>query len=211
MGQVKKAEVREAILRAAFRLFARRGYAHTTLAQVAQRAGVSTANVYVYFGSKLEILYAIYDPWMRARLSRLEAELDALGTPHQKVRHILQTIWRDIPAEENGFVNNIMQAISAYEPGEGYRPTLLKWMEARLDAMIRGALPPARRRALGEAELAHLVVMAFDGFILYRRLNPARPCDDATLDLVARLLAGPPRPRVRAAARRGDRPAGRRG
>jgi hypothetical protein len=34
--------------------------------------------------------------------------------------------------------------------------------------------------------------MAFDGYILYRRLNPARPCDDATLDLVARLLAGAP-------------------
>jgi hypothetical protein len=40
--------------------------------------------------------------------------------------------------------------------------------------------------------------MAFDGFILYRRLNPSRPCDDATLDFVARLLCGPP---ARAGAR----------
>jgi AcrR family transcriptional regulator len=137
MGQVKKAEVQEAILRAAFRLFGKRGYANTTLAQIAGRAGVSTANVYVYFKSKLEILYAIYDPWMRARLERLETELGALDGTYERVRHILATIWRDIPAEENGFVNNIMQAISAYEPGEGYRPTLLKWMESRLDAMIR--------------------------------------------------------------------------
>ena len=189
MGQVKKVEVQESILRAAFRLFAKRGYANTTLAQIAGRAGVSTANVYVYFKSKLEILYAIYDPWMRARLERLETELGALDGPYERVRHILATIWRDIPAEENGFVNNIMQAISAYEPGEGYRPTLLKWMESRIDAMIRESLPANRRRALGEAQLAHLVVMAFDGYILYRRLNPARPCDDATLDLVARLLA----------------------
>jgi AcrR family transcriptional regulator len=193
MGQVKKTAVRDAIMNAAFRLFAKKGYANTTLAQVAAQAGVSTANVYVYFASKLEILYAIYDPWMRERLARLETEVGALASPYAKVRHVLQTIWRDIPAEENGFVNNIMQAISAYEPGEGYRPTLLKWMEGRIDAMIRAALPPARRRALGRAQLAHLVVMAFDGFILYRRLNPARPCDDATLDLLARLLAGPAR------------------
>jgi AcrR family transcriptional regulator len=193
MGQVKKAEVEEAIKRAAFRLFAKKGYAATTLAQIAARAGVSTANVYVYFGSKLEILYAIYDPWMRARLDRLDGEVRSIEGSHARVRHILATIWRDIPAEENGFVHNIMQAISAYEPGEGYRPTLLKWMEARIDAMIRESLSPARRRALGEAQLAHLVVMAFDGYILYRRLNPARPCDEATLDLMARLLAGPSR------------------
>ncbi len=199
MGQVKKPEVEEAIKRSAFRLFAKKGYAATTLAQIAAKAGVSTANVYVYFGSKLEILYAIYDPWMRERLSRLERELDGMEGAHARIRHILATIWRDIPAEENGFVHNIMQAITAYEPGTGYRPTLLKWMEARIDAMIRGSLPPARRRALGEAQLAHLVVMAFDGFILYRRLNPARPCDDATLDLVARLLAGPPTGRPRGA------------
>lgn len=199
MGQVKKVEVRDAILRSAFRLFARRGYAATTLAQIAAKAGVSTANVYVYFGSKLEILYAIYDPWMRARLERLERELAELDGAHARIRHILATIWRDIPAEENGFVHNIMQAISAYEPGEGYRPTLLKWMETRIDAMIRNALPPARRRALGEAQLAHFVVMAFDGYILYRRLDPQRPCDEGTVDLMARLLVGSARGKRRPA------------
>jgi AcrR family transcriptional regulator len=192
MGQVKKAEVREAILRAAFRLFAKKGYAATTLAQIAARAGVSTANVYVYFGSKLEILYEIYDPWMRRRLARLAAELEAIEGAYERVRHILATIWRDIPAEENGFVHNIMQALTTIEPGAGYRPTLLRWMESQIDTMIRESLPSARRRSLGEAQLAHLVVMAFDGFILYRRVNAARPCDQATLDLVARLLAGAP-------------------
>jgi AcrR family transcriptional regulator len=204
MGQVKKAEVREAILRSAFRLFAKKGYAATTLAQIAARAGVSTANVYVYFGSKLEILYEIYDPWMRERLERLEREVAAMEGAHARVRHILATIWRDIPAEENGFVHNIMQALTTVEPGAGYRPTLLEWMEGRIDAMIRDALSPARRRAIGEAQLAHLVVMAFDGFILYRRVDRARPCDEATLDLMARLLAGPRRsaPRAKRAARR---------
>jgi AcrR family transcriptional regulator len=205
MGQVKKVEVEDAIQRAAFELFARRGYANTSLAQIAARAGISPANVYVYFASKLEILYAIYDPWMRARLERLEGELLRIDGAYTRVRHLLKTIWRDIPAEENGFVNNIMQAIAAYEPGEGYRPTLLRWMESRIDRMIREALPPARRRALGRADLAHLVVMAFDGYILYRRLDPARPCDDATLDLVARLIAGPP---ARGRAARAHEPEG---
>jgi len=68
MVQRKKPEVREAILAAAFRLFARRGYAATMVADIAREAGVSPGNVYIYFRSKLEILYAIYDPWLRARI-----------------------------------------------------------------------------------------------------------------------------------------------
>ena len=43
------------------------------VADIAQEAGVSPGNVYIYFQSKLEILYAIYDPWLRARIESLEA------------------------------------------------------------------------------------------------------------------------------------------
>jgi AcrR family transcriptional regulator len=59
MVQQKKPLVREAILEGAFRLFSKHGYAATTLAAIAKSADVSPGNVYIYFGSKLEILYAI--------------------------------------------------------------------------------------------------------------------------------------------------------
>ena len=208
MGQVKKVEVREAILRAAFKLFSRHGFAKTTIARIAANAGVSSANLYVYFGSKLEILYEIYDPWMRARLDRLEAELASIeGGATAQVRHVLATIWRDIPVEANGFANNVMQALAGYEQGQGYRPTLLAWMEAKIDRMIRAVLPAARHDALGDAELAHLIVMAFDGFVLNRRVEPLRRCDDATLDWMTGLLAGKPAsPTVREPGLRPARP-----
>ncbi|MET0207993.1 MAG: TetR/AcrR family transcriptional regulator, partial [Burkholderiaceae bacterium] len=62
MAQHKKTEVREAILEGAFELFSTQGYAATTLSQIAKSAGVSSGNIYIYFESKLDILYAIYDP-----------------------------------------------------------------------------------------------------------------------------------------------------
>jgi AcrR family transcriptional regulator len=190
MGQVKKPEIREAILRSSLKLFSRKGYSRTTLAEIARDAGISTANLYVYFRSKLEILYAIYDPWMRERLNRLEAAMAECRTPKAKLRLLLQTLWRDLPAEKNGFVNNIMQAISSATRGDRYRPHLLKWMEEQLERMLRDALPPARRRKLGRARLAHLLVMAFDGFIIYHHIDPKAPLDDATLDTVCALLLG---------------------
>lgn len=190
MGQVKKSEVKESILASAYRLFGRNGYNDTTIARIAADAGISTANVYVYFRSKIEILYAIYDPWMRARLSRLERELARIREPRRRLKKLFRTLWRDIPAEDNGFANNIMQAISTATRGGGYQPTLLRWMEQKLAGMVAAALPARRRRMLGRARLAHLMVMAFDGFIVYHHLNPAGPCDGATINYFCSLLLG---------------------
>src|SRR6185295_15496488 len=114
----------------------RHGYAATTLAAIARSAEVSQGNVYIYFGSKLEILYAIYDPWLRARIARLEEELAAIRSPRNRLRRLLAALWREIPAEENGFLNNIMQAISVTDPSEGYRSTLVQWLEGRVAELV---------------------------------------------------------------------------
>lgn len=190
MAQVKKLAVREAIQTAAFRLFAAQGYAGTTMPQIAKEAGTATANVYVYFGSKLAILYAIYDPWIRQRLATLRTDLAAIKDPTQRLRTLFRTYWRDIPAENSGFANNVIQAISTAEPDDLYRPVLLKWMEGQLGEMVLEALPKARRRRVEKSSLAHLMVMAFDGFILYHHIDPDRPCDDQTIDLMCGLLLG---------------------
>lgn len=190
MGQVKKPEVRQAILDTALRLFSRKGYARTTLEEIARGAGVSTANVYVYFPSKLQVLYAIYDPWMRERLTSLEKRMQAAANPRQKLRLLIATLWRDMPAEKNGFVNNIMQAISSATPRDRYKPHLLRWMEEHLERMLREALPPARARRLARARIAHLLVMAFNGYIIYHHINPRAPLDEATLEAVCGMILG---------------------
>ena len=190
MGQVKKPHLREAILASAYGLFAERGYAATSVPAIAAGAGVSTANVYVYFGSKLDILYAIYDPWLRARLMRLEAELQAIAVPQKRLQHLFRTLWRDIPAEENGFVNNMMQALSTIGMDGRWRPALLRWMEGHLARLFRSCLEPARRRQFARADIGHFLVMAFDGYIIHRRLDPAHPLDDATLNALVTAFCG---------------------
>jgi len=90
------------------------------------------------------------------------------------LRSLLIALWREIPAEENGFLNNIMQAISASDPSEGYRTTLVRWLEKRVTVMIDDALPAARRRRLSKVRLAHVLIMAFDGFAIDYHLHPRR-------------------------------------
>jgi AcrR family transcriptional regulator len=205
MAQVKKPQARAAILDAALRLFRRQGYQTTTLAQIAREAGMSTANLYVYFDSKLDILYAVYEPWMHARLNLLHEKLKRIDQPLDRLRLVLRTLWKEIPAEENGFVNNIVQALSTAEAGEKYKPALLNWMEERISKMVREALPAARHFMVDDARLAHLMVMALDGYSIHNHINPRGVADDATIEAFANLLLGRPRPQAAPARRRASR------
>lgn len=193
MGQIKKNEVRTAILRSARKLFTQHGYTATSLPKIAEGAGTSTANVYVYFRSKLEILYELYDPWLRARIEKIAKEAAGIADRRERLAHVLGSFWRDMPRENGCFGNNIIQAISNMQRGEGYRQDLLRWMEARMQALVLDCLPPARRALFEGTDLGHFLVMAFDGYLVYHHLDRKRPMDATTLDaLVTVLLGGRP-------------------
>ena len=190
MAQTKKKEIREAILAAAAALFAEHGYSGTTLAAIARRARVAISNIYNYFGSKLEILYAIYEPWLDARLDRLEAEVAATTDPRARVRRVLLAVLRDLPAENNGFANNVLQAISTRNADEHYSRALLLRSERRISNMLRSALPPERRWLLRQDGLSHLLFMAFDGFAVNYKLNGSSRRAAGIADTLTKLLTG---------------------
>jgi len=58
MPQVLKADLRERILRAALEVFAARGFTQSTMAQIAERAGLGTASLYRYYPGKTELFAA---------------------------------------------------------------------------------------------------------------------------------------------------------
>jgi AcrR family transcriptional regulator len=79
----KKQQTREALARAGIELFVERGYDATTLAEIAEAAGVSTRTIFAYFPSKEDILFASFQT-MREALARALSERpggkDALTT-----------------------------------------------------------------------------------------------------------------------------------
>jgi AcrR family transcriptional regulator len=190
MAQVKKSEVRERILAAAAGLFAERGYAGATIGQIAKAAGIAPSSVYVYFKSKLEIVFAIYDPWLKEHLELLAREVEALATAEAKVFRVVQKLWRDIPADRNGFANNLIQAISSATPEDCYDPALLRWTEQKIASLLRGALPPDRAAEIDCMRFAHILMMAFDGFAVNYSINRAIYCDDAMIEQMCGAILG---------------------
>jgi AcrR family transcriptional regulator len=189
MAQVKKPAVREAIFEAAHVLFRDQGYNGTTLTQIAAEAGISTANLYSYFNSKFDILYSIYDPWLRERFKRLQLELAAIRDPRKRLRHLIAVIWRDIPAEENGFANNIIQAVSGASR-EGYDPSLLITAEKFVARMLREMLPADRLEVVDVKSMSHVIFMAFDGFAMSAHVNRGGACGDKEIELLCTLILG---------------------
>lgn len=77
----KKQATREAIVRAGLELFIERGYDQTTLAEIAEAAGVSTRTIFAYFPSKEDILFATFHRMRDALVQALDerpAGVDAL-------------------------------------------------------------------------------------------------------------------------------------
>lgn len=188
MAQRQKVEIRDAIMNSAFRQFSKRGYTGATIPQIAAGANVSTANFYVYFRSKLEVIFAIYEPWLKVQLDKLEEETDAIADPERRLRRILIVLWREIPARNNGFSTNIMQALSAAKRDEGYESRTIHWAEGKIAGMIKRALALAAALPMDSADLAHIMFMAFDGFSLNYHLNPWAACNDAIVDTFCQLL-----------------------
>ena len=195
MAQIKKKEIRRAILDAAYKLFSKRGYTDTNIADIARTAGVAPANVYVYFPSKLEILFSIYKPWLTKQFDVLERSLQPITNPRQRLRKILSTLWREIPSADNGFANNMMQAISAANGRDGYSPSLRLAIEERLARLLEDCLPSTDRK--NARDIARIMLMAFDGYALNFHLKGGAVCPPRHLALFADILIARPRERGR--------------
>jgi AcrR family transcriptional regulator len=190
MAQVKKARVRDAIVEGAYKLFRKQSFLGTSVADIGRAAGVAPSNVYVYFNSKFEIFYAVYEPWLNRRLARLERELADIESPDQRLLHIVRTIWIDLPVEDNGFANNLMQAVSTTDKDEPFRSDLLSRSEAALSHLLCRALPANRHGLIENGRLAHVLLMAFDGFVVRHHVGGTRPDMNEIAGMMKLLIAG---------------------
>ncbi len=82
------ANKREAILRAATRVFARNGYFSSKVADIARAADVADGTVYLYFKSKEEILHSIFDQNMAEAIAACRQLIENSRDPREKLRRI---------------------------------------------------------------------------------------------------------------------------
>jgi TetR/AcrR family transcriptional regulator, fatty acid metabolism regulator protein len=79
---------RDAILRAATKVFARNGFFQSQVADVAKVAGVAAGTVYLYFHGKDDLLVTIFERSMRDVIAEGRAALEGVEDPAERLRRI---------------------------------------------------------------------------------------------------------------------------
>lgn len=146
------------MLEAAGALMARRGYARTTMEQIAERAGVGVATVYKHFGNKARILEAIIRPSLELAFAEAEKVIAqppadpgvAVATLIDRYRY-LRDNWRD---------RRLLQVLSV--------------LETERVAVLRNMIAESNARAQRQIRDLLLVLKG------RRAIDPRLPIEDAT-------------------------------
>ena len=192
---------RMAILLAAEKLFALRGYHAVSIRQIADEAGVPLALVGYYFGTKQELFVAIFEHWNRTIEARLAALRAVRLDPADPAT---------LPAIVEAFVQPVL-ALRASTEGEHYArlvarqggatdpeadEVLRRYFDplahAYIDA-LHAALPWATRAQVAwgyQFLLGALLHHLADTRITALSLGANRPADPAAAPLLIRFIVG---------------------
>jgi TetR/AcrR family fatty acid metabolism transcriptional regulator len=82
------ADKREAILKAATRVFARNGFFQSQVADIAREAGIAAGTVYLYFRSKDDLLVSLFERTMREAIEEGRGTLAEVRDPAERLARI---------------------------------------------------------------------------------------------------------------------------
>src|ERR1043166_5468084 len=182
---------REAIMRAATKVFARNGYFNSKVADIARAAraaGVPDGTVYLYFKSKEEILRSIFDRNTTEAVAAGREELSRIKDPREKLRriarHHLERLGADrdlavvFPVELRG-TTKFMEEFSA--------AGLAEYLGLIREVFEEGQAAGLFRRELNAKLAAKVLFGALDematNWILSRRRYKLAPMADLVLDI----------------------------
>ena len=147
---------RQRIVDAALDLFMERGYAETSIGDIAEQAGLLKGNLSYYFKTKADMLEAVSDARLQELFGRLQARLPDQATPEQALTAFVQ-VTEDSAAELARVgcpVGTLASQLGKTDPAlQPYASRILQAMLAWLTAQFSRALPAPAAAAHAEVLL----------------------------------------------------------
>lgn len=177
---------REAILRAAIKVFANRGYFSSKVADIAGEAGIADGTVYLYFRSKDDILHSIFDRAMTEFIDEGRRQLAEIENPVERIRRIAQLHLEKLGADRNMAIvfqvelrgsTKFMEQFSAAGFGE-YLDIIRKTIA---DGQAAGVFRTDLKPVVGAKILYGALDEMVTNWILSKRSYPLAPMADEVL------------------------------
>jgi len=174
MRMVPVEDKRDALLRAAVRVFARRGFFNAQVADVARVAGVAAGTVYLYFRSKDHLLTSIFDRTMREAIDEGRAALAGIADPVARLREIARLHLDRLGRDRDLAVVFQVELRQSTKYMERFSSTLLQEYLAMIrDTIAEGQADGSLRGDVGATIAAKVLFGALDematNWILSRR------------------------------------------
>ena len=184
---------RRAILDAATELFAKQGYEETTIADIAQAAGVAVGTVYLYFRNKHEIYSSVSIDWVAA-IARVLQDPAILALPIRQVpRAVIEASFRI--CRENKELMPLFQ-VDVQSAEEIWQHKLAEGSIARaIDAFLRqaieqGQLVPFDTEMYAKILFGMVHSVLYECFCIEQGENE-EIYRERTIEVVERLFFGP--------------------
>ncbi|MFL6227453.1 MAG: TetR/AcrR family transcriptional regulator [Pyrinomonadaceae bacterium] len=180
---------REAILRAATKVFAESGYFNSKVADVARVAGVADGTVYLYFKSKEEILRSIFERGVGEMLAEARARIQGLTDPRARLREIARLHLEALSADRDlAIVFQVELRGSTKFMEEFSAAGLAEYLRLIRETFEEGQRAKIFRADLNAKIVAKVLFGALDematNWILSRRPYKLAPLADTALDII---------------------------
>ncbi|GAA5049291.1 TetR/AcrR family transcriptional regulator [Thermocatellispora tengchongensis] len=183
---------RQQILDAAVRVFARRGFAASRIEDVAAEAGIAKGSVYMYFGSREEILRAAFEALASAMDRLLEGALSGTGPALARLDALIRDVLASIAAAPD-LARVLLDLWGSGRDGDGLpldmAETYGRYRAAVAALLAQAAAEGEARPGVGEAE-ATVIVGAIEGCVLQWLIDPRVPIGELAEPLAAVCLHG---------------------
>ncbi|HTZ86750.1 MAG TPA: TetR/AcrR family transcriptional regulator [Solirubrobacteraceae bacterium] len=175
----------------ALEVFEARGYAESSLEEIAERAGYTRKAIYSNFSGKSELLLEIVERRFQSHIERLEAILNEEGDTERKAIDI-GTIFADYLSQERAWGKLFHEFCSVASRDEKIGLRFRDCYRARKEVIVRLVENEARRRGVELTAPVERIVMGvlalFTGLSVEKTIDP-EGVDEAVFGEMLGLLA----------------------
>jgi len=133
-----QAQTQADLIDAAARVFKRRGYERSSIAEIADESGYSHGAVYSNFDGKEDLFLALYEQWVARRVAEIDATWSGKGTLAERARVAADEWMRRLASDPAPFLLRLELTVRAAHDRE---------LERKLATRV-GAVPLAIRRLI---------------------------------------------------------------
>ena len=182
------ADKREAILKAATRVFAQSGFFNAQVADVAKAAGVAAGTVYLYFRSKDDLLVTLFERTMKDAITAGREALAGATDPRDRLRRIARLHLERLGRDRDLAVVFQVELRQSIKFMERFSSSYLRdYLGLIRDAVEAGQAAGIFRTEVSSTTAAKILFGALDematNWMLSRRRYPLEADADAVIDL----------------------------